>query len=83
MQLPTRLGPLLLIILFSLFNTACSSLPTEIRREPSTAFADAPGTSLGRLLVIQSKDHPDNSGFYLLDTGKEAFQARLALLELA
>ena len=40
-------------------------------------------TSLGSLLDSTLVEHPGQSGFFLLNTGEEAFQARLALADLA
>jgi putative cardiolipin synthase len=57
-------------------------LPTT-ERPASIALTDTGDTSLGRLLESTQDPHPGQSGFFLLNTGKEAFEARIALADLA
>lgn len=71
------------IVLSALVTTACSTLPDAPPREPSVAFQAGGQTSLGRLFEPEVRAHPDLSGIQLLNTGRDALQTRLALLELA
>lgn len=79
----TRSGWKYLLILVVLLNSACTSLPEIAQRESSMAFSASPETSLGRLFSAYIREHPTLSGVQVLDTGREALQMRLALLEMA
>jgi putative cardiolipin synthase len=63
--------------------SACATLPSNRENAVSTAF-DRPGeTALGQVFAAASVAHPGRSGFEVLDTGRQALQARLALIEAA
>lgn len=70
------LGPLLLLV-------ACATLPPNRDNPVSTAFVRPESTALGQIFAAASSDHAGESGFEVLDTGREALQARLALIEAA
>jgi putative cardiolipin synthase len=57
-------------------------LPTS-ERAASTAFTETRDTSLGRLLESTLAHHPGQSGFFLLNTGEEALEARMTMADLA
>lgn len=72
---------LTLFTVAALFNIGCSALTVD-KRAYSSAFTDAPNTRLGRHLASETVDKgSDLSGFILLDTGTDALQKRLALLD--
>jgi len=58
---------------------ACTTLPTDVERTPSTAFTDWQSTGLGMMFADDSERHPGKSGFDVLDSGREFF-TELALL---
>jgi putative cardiolipin synthase len=57
-------------------------LPT-VERTPSYNLTDTGNTRLGRLTAEQAKQHPNESAVVLLDTGREAFNSRIALADSA
>ena len=63
--------------------SACESLPANSNNPVSAAFDAAETTALGRVLAPLSAEHAGVSGFNVLDTGREALNARLALIEAA
>ncbi len=71
------------VCLAAVLSTACSTLPTVVEREPSTAFSAGKETALGRMFENQVQQHPGSSGVQLLNTGREALKVRVALLEVA
>ncbi|MDJ0808348.1 MAG: phospholipase D family protein [Gammaproteobacteria bacterium] len=71
------------LILLVLLGSACTSLPTAVPKISSQAFSSPTETSLGRLVAERIDEHPGRSGVQVLDTGRQALQVRLALLELA
>ncbi|MDG0814796.1 phospholipase D family protein [Bdellovibrio svalbardensis] len=56
---------------------ACKSLPKNITREPSVAFAPDPNTQFGKLLNPKLKEHPGQSALYPLSSGQDALIARI------
>src|SRR3954469_10058456 len=63
----------------------CASLPSNVERQASHAFASPEQTQLGRLVQerrAQAKARSD-SGFTLLDSVGDAFSSRLALIDAA
>ena len=70
-----RLAGLLICLVLS----ACASLPQNLEREASFALRDTETTQLGESLQDDLADHPGLSGFYLLDSGLDAFVARAVL----
>ena len=63
--------------------TACASRPLNIERTESTALADYTSTSLGRAHAQIEAEHPGQSGFSLLRYGRDAFNTRIRLIDLA
>ena len=72
---------LLLILLFLL--AGCTSLPADLDKPRSQAIRSGGGTELGRLVAPLVAQHPERSAFVVLDTGRQALSARLALLDRA
>ena len=71
----------LLVLLSVILSIGCTTLPTHIERTPSQAFQDSASTTLGQLVAEPAREHTDESGFMVLDSGKEAFTARIALAD--
>ena len=61
----------------------CASLPDEVERTASQAFADPLSTGLGQVTARLTDAHPEQSAIVLLDTGRDAFTHRAALIETA
>jgi len=72
----------LLAIALTCLLTACAGLPT-VERTTSYSFADTEQTKLGQALGPQVSLHPNESGFYPLLHGLDAFTARIALARVA
>jgi len=64
-------------------GAACVSLPKDLERIASTAYSQPQETNLGRAAASVASAHEAQSGFLVLDSGKEAFLERLALIEAA
>ncbi|MEP6824071.1 MAG: phospholipase D-like domain-containing protein, partial [Ramlibacter sp.] len=78
-------GRLLAITLLAIAAAGCASLPTDVSRPPSSAYASPQQTALGRLAVerrTQAGARSD-SGFALLDSVDSAFTSRRALIDNA
>jgi putative cardiolipin synthase len=73
----TMSGALVLLI------SGCVIAPFDYPREPSTVIAASADTSLGRTVQQWAETHPNMSGFYPLEQGRDALGARLRLIELA
>ena len=69
----------LLILITLLLISGCASLPTNFERPESYAYTDTETTEIGRALSDKKSAHPDQSGFYLLGNGLDAFVARALL----
>lgn len=77
------LGRLFVLVALSTWAAGCASLPANVQRTPSQAFAAPDDTALGKLVQArraQAKARAE-SGFTLLDTVDSAFTSRLALIE--
>jgi putative cardiolipin synthase len=62
----------------------CASLPDNVGRRESHAFADGPATTLGRVVAASAPDDAgDRSGLRLLPDADDALEARLALVRSA
>lgn len=74
-----------LILTLSLLSIlgGCASLPTEVERQPSVAYAEPAATTLGRIFAPAVDNNPGLSGFSVLDTGSQALAVRLAAIESA
>lgn len=62
---------------------ACSSLPKDVHRPPSTAIDNGIETRLGQTFTADLADHPNQSGVILLGNGLDAFAGRVVLAKLA
>lgn len=63
---------------------ACASNPpVPVKRSDSTALADYTATSLGRAHAKIEAQHPGLSGFSLLRYGRDAFNTRIRLIDIA
>ncbi|MEE4219216.1 MAG: phospholipase D family protein [Xanthomonadales bacterium] len=62
---------------------ACASAPIDYPRTPSAALTDTGGTALAKASADWRKQSPISNGFYPLTRGKDAFGARLKLIEAA
>ena len=67
------------VVLTGLFLTACASAPPEVEKISSVMLAQPQHTQLGSSVAGLRIAHPNQSGHVVLDTGREAFQARVAL----
>jgi len=65
------------------WSAGCASLPANVGRVETHAFATPEQTALGRLVQQRrSQDHAHaESAFHLLDNADEAFSARVALID--
>lgn len=70
------------LLLMSLL-TACATAPLDYPRTESTAFTDTSDTRLAASSANWRKQSPEKNGFYPLTKGKDAFGARLALIDSA
>jgi len=62
-----------------LLLSACASLPQNVDRKPSYVVSETETTQLGQFLQDDIADHSGLSGFYLLDSGLDAYVARVVL----
>jgi len=65
------------------FCGGCISMRPHAEVEKSHAFEAPDSTSLGRLMAPRAQSHPGQSGFRLLENGREALVARTALADAA
>jgi putative cardiolipin synthase len=72
----------LLAVVF-LMATGCASLPEDYHKTKSSALPDPESTSLGADIAAVAAQHPGESGFALLRYGRNAFNLRVALSDLA
>ena len=73
----------LVAVVLATWAVGCASLPSNVARTPSTAFAAPEQTTLGRLAQerrAQDRARAD-SGFNLLDSVDAAYSSRLALID--
>lgn len=73
----------LFIILPLALTTGCATGPINYPRSYSKAMTDTHDTKLGQAVNQWHYEHPDESGFYPLISGKDAFGARLTLIDMA
>jgi putative cardiolipin synthase len=62
---------------------ACASLPPNAERSETHAFVDTQDTTLASVIAQRPHDSADESGFYLLGDGLDAFAARAVLASVA
>jgi cardiolipin synthase C len=67
----------------ALLLAACASLPADVTRSPSHAFADTSGTTLARTLAPGVAAHPGLTRVHALPDARAAFAARHRLAEAA
>jgi putative cardiolipin synthase len=79
----TPLIKILLAGLISFLIIGCASLPKDYDRQSSTAFKQPETTYLGEFFAKSMAKHPGQSGYLLINTGKEAFISRLAFADIA
>ena len=66
-----------------LILNGCGSLPENIQINPSFSYQDTGDTFLGKIVRKQGSTNPDQSGFFLLGDGLDAFVARAVLVDAA
>ena len=71
--------PLVLAVLLE----ACATVNWDYARTPSLAFEHPESTTVGAFFKEEADKHPGLSGFSLVEYGKNAFLARLAIIDLA
>ncbi|WP_455207194.1 phospholipase D family protein [Kaarinaea lacus] len=72
-----------IVILLLLNISGCASLPKDYKRIPSYTLQDTKETPLAIKVAPAVADHPEQSGFYLLSSGMDAFVARVGLIDQA
>lgn len=70
-------------LLAGLLLSGCGTLPPLPPRPAEPAFAHPETTRLGAQATPPLRRHPGHSGFLILDTGRQAFEQRAALIEAA
>ena len=74
----------LAMLLGSLAIGGCSSLPQQVKRQPSWSIPPAEDTPLARLVQVSTPPRTESrSGFRLLVDGTDALATRLALIQAA
>jgi putative cardiolipin synthase len=61
----------------------CASLPPNVERTPTHAYADTGATRLGRAVATAAAAHPGRTGVYALPNGRDAFAARVLMTRAA
>lgn len=69
-------------VTLALSASACASLPQDVPRRPSTAFAGWADTPLGQV-VARSTPDPALSGFHLVSSGEDAYGTLITLADRA
>jgi putative cardiolipin synthase len=72
-----------LFIFISLFVGGCASLPPNTGNPVTYSLQDTADTELGKLYSEAKKSHSQESGFFLLGNGLDAFTARAVLAHRA
>jgi putative cardiolipin synthase len=78
-----RLCGMSLVVLSTFILMSCASVPKDYARTESKAFQDYLDTSVGQLFEQTAREHPGESGFAIIRYGRQAFTARIALVDLA
>ena len=78
-----RLGSWLLLLCIAVLFAGCATVPKEYPRSASTAFQNYLDTSMGRFFEESARQHPGESGFAIMRYGRQAFTARIAMVDLA
>ena len=79
----TSFSKIVLVVSAILFMVSCTSLPEDVERVESHVLQNTESTKLAKDLDPLLAQHPDQSGFSLLNKGMDAFIARIALIEAA
>jgi cardiolipin synthase C len=61
----------------------CAALPKDFKATVSMAISQSAVTALGNLIQPEAAKHPGQSGFLILNIGRQAFGARLGLADTA
>ena len=78
-MIPMSTARAFLALGIALLVSACSSLPGNVQRTPTTALGQAADTRLGQTVRQRVAAHPGLSGIHALPIAPEAFAARIAL----
>lgn len=62
---------------------ACASLPEDYTRTESSAIEDYYSTSIGSRWKTLEEENPGKSGFLLMPSGRDAFNIRVSMTDLA
>ena len=73
----------ILPLLFIVLVTGCASLPTDYPRTESAAIQDYQTTPIGSKYLAEDAQHPGESGFAILRFGRDAFNVRIAMTQVA
>jgi len=80
----SALIPLLLSLgLLLIGGTGCVAVRTNVKKTVSYAITEPETTPLGRVFSSNLQRHPDESGFRILEYGREALLARAVLADAA
>jgi putative cardiolipin synthase len=69
----------LLACLILVLAAGCASLPQNVERTPSSAYANTADTRLGRAVAPLAAANPARTGVHALPNGRDAFAARVLL----
>ncbi|QQE09508.1 phospholipase D family protein [Cupriavidus sp. ISTL7] len=69
-------------VTLALSASACASLPQDVPRRPSTAFAGWADTPLGQVVASSTPD-PALSGFHVVSSGEDAYGTLITLADRA
>jgi putative cardiolipin synthase len=75
--------PLVFLSILLMLAGCATTLPKDVQRTPSTAFANYDTTSAGQLFEEVAQRHPGKSGFSLIQKGRRAFTGRIAMTAIA
>jgi putative cardiolipin synthase len=75
--------PLVFLSILLMLTGCATTLPKDVQRTPSTAFANYNTTSIGRFFEEAALRHPGKSGFTLIQKGRRAFTSRIAMTAFA
>jgi hypothetical protein len=75
--------PLVFLSILLMLTGCATTLPKDVQRTPSTAFANYNTTSIGQFFEEAALQHPGKSGFTLIQKGRRAFTSRIAMTAFA
>jgi hypothetical protein len=75
--------PLVFLSILLMLAGCATTLPKDVQRTPSTAFANYNTTSIGQFFEEAALQHPGKSGFTLIRKGRRAFTSRIAMTAYA